>query len=213
MEPQKKAIVVDVLSVHRRRAFSKAAARAEKTENELFIERLAEHIEKEEKAFDFRFQVPAALYDRACAIAVASGIPVENIFKAIVAPAPLMIQPVNERKRKPLLRQNNVLIDRELLDEVRQETRRRNVKIQDFVRVALENRLSHHRRCRGIEIIKNDRRDNRVPFGVCLPAHLSRRIRNATERQGITVRDIYQQALQEEIERSKAVRLRRLTNA
>jgi hypothetical protein len=212
MEPQK-TVLVDVATVHRRKAFSKAAARAEKTENELFIERLAEHIEKEEKAFDFRFQVPAALYDRACAIAEASAIPVENIFKAIVAPAPLMIQPVNERKRKPLLRQNNVPIDRDLLDEVRQETRRRNVKIQDFVRVALENRLSQNRRCRGVEIMKNERRDNRVPFGVCLPAHLSRRIRNATERHGIKVKDIYQQALQEELERSKAARSRGLTNA
>lgn len=141
MEP-KKIIVVDVVSVHRRTAFSKAAARAEKTENELFIERLEERVEKEEHAFDFRFQVPASLYDRACAVAEASGIPVEHIFKEIVAPTPLAIQPVNERARKPLLRQNHVLLDRELLDEVRQERRRRKVKMRDFVRVALENKLS-----------------------------------------------------------------------
>lgn len=143
MEPEpKKIIVVDVPSVHRRKAFSKAAERAEKTENELFIERLEEHIEKAERTFDFRFQVPAALYDRACAIAEASGVPVEHIFKEIVAPAPLTIQPVNERAQKPLLRPNRVLIDRDLLDEVRQERRRRNVKMRDFVRVALENKLT-----------------------------------------------------------------------
>ncbi len=57
-----------------------------------------------------------------------------------------------------------------------------------------------------------ERRDNLVPFGVCLPEHLSKKIRHAAERHGITVRDIYKQALQDELARSKAARLRELTN-
>lgn len=60
--------------------------------------------------------------------------------------------------------------------------------------------------------MKNDRRDNLVPFGVNLPDHLSKKIRHAAERHGITVRDIYQQALQEELKRSKADRFRISTN-
>lgn len=57
-----------------------------------------------------------------------------------------------------------------------------------------------------------ERRDNLVPFGVCLPDHLSKKIRHAAERHGITVKEIYKQALQEELKRSKSDRLRELTN-
>jgi len=145
MEPHK-TVVVDVVNPHRRRAFSKAAARADKTENELFLELLEKRVEKAESTFDFRFQVPAELYDRARVIADAESISIDQVFQEIVAPKPLKFRPAQGKGSKPTNKTrmvvSNVVVESELIEGVRQEARRRRMAIKDFVRIALENKLT-----------------------------------------------------------------------
>lgn len=148
-ESATKPVVIDFGNLRRRRAFSNAAARAEKSENELFIQILESRVAKAEATMKGRFDVPAELLARAKTVADAEGVPIEEyIQKAVSLTQPT--SPASSRRRSTervslvgeRLIACTAVVRRDLIAEMRKLAYKNNILVRDFVKIAVLNKLS-----------------------------------------------------------------------
>lgn len=156
-----------------------------------------------------RFEIPESLLARARVAAAIEGLSVETFLKNVVHPEPVQFRPPEEwgtpQSPNATMRQMSSLLSTDLLDEVREEAARRRIMIREFAQTALEQKLAQFAAATSVnfETTHSYSSASASMFSVLLPKSLRDRINTAAKTGGIRIRQLFEQALAEEIQRGR----------